>query len=153
MTTLRTGLETYLASNPSTAAATASASLFALNGIGMCILRLPASVVEIESARLEGIVMSCLASETVTTRQAANTVLLAIQCVLGDDTRTLALFPGLSGAQRNLATYLMETNGLLRSQASLSTASRAGDEEEEEARRQTVLAEMEGQMAKGASAI
>jgi CLIP-associating protein 1/2 len=117
----------------------------------MCILRLPASVVEIEAARLEGIVMASLASETVTTRQAANTILLAIQCVLGDDTRTLALFPGLSGAQRNLATYLMETNGLLRSNVQTGHgAIVVGDEEVEEERRQKVLAEMEGQMAKGA---
>lgn len=151
LTTLRTGLETYLAAPSPSKSAISSASLFALNGIGMCILRLPASVVEIEAARLEGIVMASLASETVTTRQAANTILLAIQCVLGDDTRTLALFPGLSGAQRNLATYLMETNGLLRSNVQTGHgASVLGEDEVEEERRQKVLAEMEGQMAKGA---
>lgn len=96
--------------------------------------------------------MGSLASETVTTRQAANTVLLAIQCVLGNDTRTLALFPGLSGAQRNLATYLMETNGLLQCATACSAEAEMKREVERvEERKQRVLTEMEGQMVKGVS--
>jgi hypothetical protein len=59
------------------------------------------------------------------------------------------LFPGLSGAQRNLATYLMETNGLLRAGPHGGDGS---DDDKDERKRQQVLSEMEGQMAKGTMA-
>ena len=54
-----------------------------------------------------------MASPTTTTRQAANTLILAIQCVLRDAQATLALFPDLNAGQKDLATYLMDKNGLL----------------------------------------
>lgn len=40
-------------------------------------------------------------------------LLLAIQCVLHDAQKSLSLVPGLNAGQKNLAMYLMESNGLL----------------------------------------
>lgn len=94
-------------------AARASGYLFGLNAMGMGILKLPKQVVEIEGRRLAGLIMDAMSSPTTTTRQAANTLILAIQCVLGDSQTTLALFPELNRGQKDLAIYLMERNGLL----------------------------------------
>jgi len=38
---------------------------------------------------------------------------LAIQCILCDDVRTLSLFPRLENGQRSFVTYLMQQRGLL----------------------------------------
>lgn len=76
-----------------------------------------------------------------TTRQAANTVIIAIQAVLMDTTATMALFPDLDDGQRNLAHYLMDKNGLLRQGTS------AGDGDAGEAtgeHRERVIGEMVG---------
>jgi hypothetical protein len=46
-------------------------------------------------------------------RQAAYGVILAVQCVLSDDVRTLSLFPKLESGHRSFVTYLMRERGLL----------------------------------------
>lgn len=121
-----------------------SGYIFALNGIGMCILRLPAPVVLVEASRLEPLIMTALESPVITVRQAANTLILAIQCVLADSTTTLSLLPRLSATQRNLATYLMETNGLMRGN---HKSGLDGDQAEEE-RMERVIGEMDGLMSR-----
>ena len=69
-----------------------------------------------------------------------------MQAVLCDAQITLSLFPGLDDGQRNLATYLMEKNGLLR-------AGRSVDEDEDEQegmeRRDKVVGEMVGLLGRG----
>ena len=119
-------------------AARASGYLFGLNAIGMCILKLPKEVVEVEGRRLAGIVMNAMTSPTTTTRQAANTLILAVQCVLADTRATLALFTDLNQGQKDLAIYLMERNGLIERQDD-------GD------LREKVKGEMVGLMARGIS--
>ena len=52
-------------------------------------------------------------NDPVAPRQAAFRVILAVQCKLGDDVRTLALFPRLDNGQRSFVTYLMEQHGLM----------------------------------------
>ena len=136
----------------------ASGELFGLTGIGLCILRLPREVVEIEGARLAPLVMDvsfqslkdrpsglildtqALTSTVVTTRQAANTLILAIQVVMGDSNATLALFPELNAAQKNLAHYLMEKNGLLQ---------KPKPTEDEETRKVHVEGEMANLLGRG----
>lgn len=76
-----------------------------------------------------------MASPTSTTRQAANTLILAIQWVLADRQATLALFAGLNQGQKDLATYLMGRNGLLAGDGN-------GDKE-------TMMGEMVGLMSRG----
>ena len=58
--------------------------------------------------------LQALSSTTTTTRQAANTLILAIQVILADAQATIALFPQLNEAQKNLGYYFMEKSGLLR---------------------------------------
>ncbi|EIW72825.1 hypothetical protein TREMEDRAFT_42004 [Tremella mesenterica DSM 1558] len=93
--------------------ARASGYSFGLNAMGMCVLRLPKEVVRIEGKNLAGIIMTALSSPTITTRQAANTLILALQCVLQDAQETLGLLPELNAGQKDLAMYLMDKNGLL----------------------------------------
>jgi hypothetical protein len=89
--------------------------------------------------------LQALASPTVSTRQAAQTLLLAIQCVLIDAHRTLSLFPRLATGQKDLAMYLMDKNGLI-----LHAAQSQGvDPAEEEERKERVVGEMVGLMARG----
>jgi hypothetical protein len=85
-------------------------------------------------------------------------LLLAIQCVLNDAHRTLSLVPGLNAGQKNLAMYLMESNGLLRESApghASSQKSSDGEEQgqgtlgEEEERKERVAEEMAGLMSRG----
>lgn len=123
--------------------AAAAGYSFALNAMGMCILHLPQEAVEVEAKQLAGPVMEALrldSSCAVMARQAAHRVILAVQCVITDDVRTLALFPRLSTGQRSFATYLMQQNGVM---------GRADDEAEADARRRTVLNELIGGLAKG----
>lgn len=127
--------------HPSPAQVHTSAFIFALNGLGMCILHLPAPVVFVEASRLEPLLMTSLADSAISVRQAANTLILAIQCVIGDSAKTLGLFPEMTVTQRNLATYLMETNGVM------GPSSLMGVEE----RRGKVLEEMDGLMARSMS--
>ncbi|KAL1405184.1 suppressor of tub2 mutation [Vanrija albida] len=118
---------------------------FALNAMGMCILHLPKEAVEAEARRLERQVMAALALTTaqgVLARQAAHRVILAVQCMLGDDVRTLALFPELDPGQRSFATYLMQQNGVMNKAPS--------DSAEDAARRQAVLDELLDGLTKGA---
>lgn len=123
--------------------AAAAGYSFGLNAMGMCILHLPLEAVEVEAKQLAGPVMEALrldSSSAVMARQAAHRVILAVQCVIADDVRTLALFPRLTPGQRSFATYLMQQNGVM---------GRAGDELEADARRQTVLNELVEGLAKG----
>ncbi|WOO85720.1 Protein STU1 [Vanrija pseudolonga] len=118
---------------------------FGLNAMGMCILHLPKEAVETEARRLERQVMAALSlttAEGVLARQAAHRVILAVQCMLGDDVRTLALFPDLDAGQRSFATYLMQQNGVM-NRASFDGA-------EDAARRQAVLEELLDGLTKGA---
>jgi CLIP-associating protein 1/2 len=55
-----------------------------------------------------------LGNTNVTIRQAAHTLILAVQCVFQDVQATLALFPEMDKGQQNLACYLFEKNGLTR---------------------------------------
>jgi len=80
-----------------------------------------------------------MASPTSTTRQAANTLILAIQCVLADSQATLAMFPQLNRGQKDLAMYLMERNGLLGKD----------DDRDKEVKREKVMGEVVGLMARG----
>lgn len=124
--------------------AAAAGYSFGLNAMGMCILHLPQEAVEVEAKQLAGPVMEALrldSSSAVMARQAAHRVILAVQCVIADDVRTLALFPRLTAGQRSFATYLMQQNGVM---------GRAGDQAEADARRRTVLNELVGGLAKGA---
>jgi CLIP-associating protein 1/2 len=132
-----------------------SGYIFALNGIGMCILRLPQAVVLTESPRLEPLVMTAMTSPILPIRQAANTLILAVQCVLQDSSATLALFPRMTQTQRNLSTYLMETNGLIPHKAFTSQTGgsngKVGHEatrDIEEGRKEKVLGEMDALMSK-----
>lgn len=127
--------------------AAAAGYSFGLNAMGMCILLLPQEAVEVEAKQLAGPVMDALrldSSSAVMARQAAHRVILAVQCVIADDVRTLALFPRLTSGQRSFATYLMQQNGVM---------GRAGDEAEADARRRTVLNELVGGLAKGARSV
>lgn len=128
----------------------------------MCILRLPKPVVLVESPNLETLIMTALTSPVITIRQAANTLILAIQCVLGDSSTTLGLFPQMTVTQRNLATYLMETNGLISHTTHLRNGSNGngmggangngggrssvGNGEDEVERKEKVLGEMDALM-------
>lgn len=91
--------------------------------------------------------MTALSSQIITIRQAANTLILAVQCDIGDSSVTLSLFPGMSATQRNLATYLMETNGLIlhtgaaNKKAELDDSGEGGEE-----RKEKVLGEMDALM-------
>ncbi len=83
--------------------------------------------------------MQAMTSPTSTTRQAANTLILAIQCVVSDSQATLAMFPNLNKGQKDLAIYLMERNGLL-------TKSSVG---RRKVAKENVKDEMVGLMARG----
>lgn len=124
--------------------ATAAGYSFGLNAMGMCVLHLPREAVEVEARQLAGPVMEALrldSSSAIMARQAAHRVILAVQCVIADDVKTLALFPRLTPGQRSFATYLMQQNGVM---------GWAGDLAEADARRQGVLKELMGGLAKGA---
>jgi CLIP-associating protein 1/2 len=86
-----------------------------------------------------------IGSPTVSTRQAAQTLLLAIQCVIADAQRTLSLFPRMSTGQKDLSMYLMEKNGLIRP----SGTSTDGIELDQVERKERVVGEMVGLMARG----
>lgn len=73
-------------------------------------------------------------------RQAGNRVILAVQCMLQDDTRTLDIFPGLTCTQRDFATYQMSQSGLL---------TKAVEEEEVISRRQSLHNQLVDGLAKG----
>lgn len=75
-------------------------------------------------------------------RQAAYRVLLAVQCLLGDDVWTLSLFPGLDSSQRSFATYLMQQNGVM--------GKPGNDWSDDAARRQAVHSDLVNGLAKGA---
>ncbi|ORX34125.1 clasp N terminal-domain-containing protein [Kockovaella imperatae] len=93
--------------------ARSSGELFGLTAFGMCFKYLPREAARIEGAKLAPVVMQGLASKTITTRQAANTIILAIQAVLVDAQATVALFPELDDVQKDLVFYLMDKNGVL----------------------------------------
>lgn len=57
-------------------------------------------------------------------RQAGNRVILAVQCMLKDDSRTLDIFTGLTVHQRDFATYQMSQSGLLDRGADVDDAAR-----------------------------
>lgn len=91
-------------------------------------------------------------------------LLLAIQCVLHDSHKTLALVPDLDVAQKNMTMYLMDSNGLLERPGDLSGGGHAqqernGDghehghageiEADAEERKERVVEEMAGLMSRG----
>ncbi|KAL7423564.1 suppressor of tub2 mutation [Cryptotrichosporon argae] len=83
---------------------------FGLSAMAMCILDIPEDLVESEARLCEPAVMSALALPYHTgliARQAAHRLILAVQYVLGDDARTLSLFPDLDAHSRSIVTYLM----------------------------------------------
>jgi hypothetical protein len=163
---LHNALERYLDANPSASGRSdngghdvgntggvvrAAGYTFALNAVGMCILHLPKEAVEVEAKRLSKEVVSqaatsiansqctAIADKHVHARQAGYAVMLAVQCILSDDVRTLALFPKLDSGQRSFATYLMENHRLL---------GRATSETEALARRESVHGELVGGLNK-----
>ncbi|KAK4684711.1 hypothetical protein P7C73_g5453, partial [Tremellales sp. Uapishka_1] len=123
--------------------ARASGYLFGLNAIGMCILRMPKEVVEVEAARLSSLIIDAVNSPILSARQAAHTLVLAIQCVLADSQKTLSLLGNLDQGHKNLATYLMEKHGLWKIPESV----KASDEHD---RKELVMGEMVGLLGRGA---
>jgi CLIP-associating protein 1/2 len=130
---------------------------YALNAMGMCILKLPKEAVEGEAKRRSHLVVevsdrlptsdgtvlieqSLNPELAVSSRQAGNRVILAVQCMLQDDTRTLDIFPGLSPTQRDFATYQMSQSGLL---------TKVTEEEEAVTRRQSLHNQLVDGLAKG----
>lgn len=81
-------------------------------------------------------------SDSISARQAAHRVILAVQCILGDDVRTLSLFPRLNSGQRSFATYLMQENGVM--------SKAPADAEEDALRRESVMEQLLEGLAKGA---
>ncbi|BEJ18190.1 hypothetical protein CspHIS471_0704670 [Cutaneotrichosporon sp. HIS471] len=114
---------------------------YALNAMGMCILRLPKEAVEGEAKRRSHLVVESLNPElAVSSRQAGNRVILAVQCMLQDDSRTLDIFPDLTSTQRDFATYQMSQSDLL---------TKATEEEEAVSRRQSLHNQLVDGLAKG----
>ncbi|WVQ85520.1 hypothetical protein IAT38_007685 [Cryptococcus sp. DSM 104549] len=142
-----------------------SGYLFGLTSIGMCVLRLSAPVVGSEGPKLGHIVTAAMSDSSSTVRQASQSLLLAIQCILHDSSRTLAFVPDVSQGQKDLAIYYMAQNGILE-ESVLHKRDRAdspgqgqegsdvddmdGDEEEAtEKKREKMNGELAGLMARG----
>ncbi|BEI94938.1 uncharacterized protein CcaverHIS019_0705190 [Cutaneotrichosporon cavernicola] len=114
---------------------------YAMNAMGMCILKLPKEAVEGEAKRRSHLVVESLSPElAVSSRQAGNRVILAVQCMLQDDSRTLDIFPDLTSTQRDFATYQMSQSDLL---------TKATEEEEAVSRRQSLHNQLVDGLAKG----
>ncbi|OCF43209.1 hypothetical protein I317_02916 [Kwoniella heveanensis CBS 569] len=99
-----------------------SGYLYGLTALGMCVLRLPEAVVEVEGRRLGEVIMDAMSSPSSIIRQSAQALLLAIQTILQSSSKTLSFVPGLSKGQKDLAIYYMAQNGILES-SSTSTSS------------------------------
>ncbi|KIR43244.1 protein STU1 [Cryptococcus deuterogattii 99/473] len=125
-----------------------SGYLFGLTSIGMCVLRLSAPVVVSEGPKLGQIVMAAIKDPSSIIRQAAHSVLLAIQCVIHDSRKTLAFVPDLSQGQKDLAVYYMAQNGVLEQIGLHKKAANEGETGGEE-ERDNMAGELAGLMSRG----
>ncbi|ODO07599.1 hypothetical protein L198_01180 [Cryptococcus wingfieldii CBS 7118] len=135
-----------------------SGYLFGLTSVGMCVLRLSAPVVVSEGPKLGRIVMAAASNPSSIIRQASQSLLLSIQCILRNSNKTLSLVPSLSKGQKDLAIYYMAQNGILEENAlhkQLDNAEGKEDiesedgEKKEEREREMMNGELAGLMARG----
>ncbi|WVQ71295.1 hypothetical protein IAR50_000822 [Cryptococcus sp. DSM 104548] len=135
-----------------------SGYLFGLTSVGMCVLRLSAPVVVSEGPRLGRIVMAATSNPSSIIRQAAQSLLLSIQCILRNSNKTLSLVPSLTKGQKDLAIYYMAQNGILEENALHKQSDSAEDKEDiesndgqekEEREREMMNGELAGLMARG----
>ncbi|WWD18182.1 hypothetical protein CI109_102631 [Kwoniella shandongensis] len=155
-----------------------SGYLFGLTSMGLCVLRLPAAVIEAEGPKLGEVIQSAINEPSSIIRQAGYSLLLSIQTVLQNSTKTLSFVSSFVRGQKDLAVYYMAQNGILESTTggsgggSTSTPSKNGtaivnslhndagdgngdgdgdekEEEEDEQRREKMSGELEGLMARG----
>ncbi|OCF56681.1 hypothetical protein L486_05535 [Kwoniella mangroviensis CBS 10435] len=123
--------------------------LFGLTSLGMCVIRLPEAVVEVEGPKLGQIIMESMSSPSSIIRQASQTLLLSIQTILKDSNKTLSLVPHLNKGQKDLAIYYMAQNRILENTHTIEQATEGeadGDEGKEK-----MLKEMHGLMGRGIS--
>nr|XP_018264986.1 uncharacterized protein I303_03168 [Kwoniella dejecticola CBS 10117]OBR87144.1 hypothetical protein I303_03168 [Kwoniella dejecticola CBS 10117] len=134
--------------------------LFGLTALGMCILRLPSAVVEVEGAKLSGVIMDAISSPSSIIRQAAQSLILSIQAVTQNSSKTLSFVPELSKGQKDLSIYYMSQNGVLEKGPFLNNGagngdSQAGEQDDEGEveiqRKGKIMKEMEGLMGRGIS--
>ncbi|KJE04556.1 protein STU1 [Cryptococcus gattii NT-10] len=125
-----------------------SGYLFGLTSIGMCVLRLSAPVVVSEGPKLGQIVMEAIKDSSSIIRQAAHSLLLAIQCVIQDSRKTLTFVPALSQGQKDLAVYYMAQNGVLEQIGLHKKAANEGETGGEE-ERDNMAGELAGLMSRG----
>ncbi|WWC96688.1 hypothetical protein V866_003560 [Kwoniella sp. B9012] len=121
--------------------------LFGLTSLGMCVIRLPEAVVEVEGPKLGGIIMEAMSSPSSIIRQASQTLLLSIQTILKDSNKTLSLVPHLNKGQKDLAIYYMAQNGVLENTHKIEQATE-GEEDGDEGK-EKMLKEMHGLMGRG----
>ncbi|OXG25622.1 protein STU1 [Cryptococcus neoformans] len=125
-----------------------SGYLFGLTSIGMCVLRLSAPVVVSEGPKLGQIVMEAITDPSSIIRQAAYSLLLAIQCVTHDSRKTLAFVPAMLQGQKDLAVHYMAQNGILE-QIGLHKKATCEGETEREDDRDNMTGELTGLMSRG----
>ncbi|WVQ97020.1 hypothetical protein IAU59_004130 [Kwoniella sp. CBS 9459] len=102
-----------------------SGCLYGLTALGMCVLRLPEAVVEVEGGKLGEVIMEAMSSPSSIIRQSAQSLLLAIQTILQSSSKTLSFVPGLSQGQKDLTIYYMAQNGILESSSNSSQSTSA----------------------------
>ncbi|WRT65948.1 uncharacterized protein IL334_002899 [Kwoniella shivajii] len=139
--------------------------LFGLTSLGMCVLRLPQAVVEVEGGRLGQVISNAMLSPSSMIRQSAQSLLLAIQTIIQDSIKTLSFVPDLTTGQKDLAIYYMAQNGILENNnLSSNTNTKSNqhqretkeedegqnneEEEEEIERKERMLGEMEALMGR-----
>ncbi|WWD05459.1 hypothetical protein V865_003536 [Kwoniella europaea PYCC6329] len=121
--------------------------LFGLTSLGMCVIRLPEAVVEVEGPKLGQIIIEAMSSPSSIIRQASQTLLLSIQTILKDSNKTLSLVPHLNKGQKDLAIYYMAQNGILENTHNIEQATE-GEENGDEGK-EKMLKEMHGLMGRG----
>lgn len=130
LSTLHTCLKQFLQNSDASmdSIGTTSSHVFALNGIGKFLLRLPPEVLEDELPRLRMTILKvrthynykctlqftsipqALADTNSVVRSAASMVVVASQVVLQDQAHLFALLDGLSEEKKNFLTYMFNKN-------------------------------------------
>ncbi|KAK8865635.1 hypothetical protein IAR55_000780 [Kwoniella newhampshirensis] len=146
-----------------------SGYLFGLISMALCVLRLPDAVVEAEGETLGEVVQNAINEPSSIIRQAGYSLLLSIQTIIQDSSKTLSFVPSLNRSQKDLAVYYMAQNGVLEGRTVQTTPSKKSDVEqlrlkdddvhgdgndddeevEEEVRREKMNGELVGLMARG----